>query len=521
MKFTDIVLNEMSRASDRTLGKKSLENLLYILSDYTKNDENPTYNRLSKFIEEYGLDWDDAAKQLGISPSYKNSKAKSNLKWLIANVANKNDIDLPTDRNAVESGKDTADGLIDLFWHYYEAKHNDMREQAADIANEPEFAELVDWVAGKENTVNGETAEEAFGRHYDKVVHTLKPFLMGDSFAGSDEEAIEEFWNWHRAKKAGHDYTISEDMLERLATILEREDAMEIFDKFYYYVVKEVGKMLGRKLLAPGEEPPLTKELKRIMNALDNPEYIDKIEAEEKKRLSSGNTYTAGIGGSGSIGFDAIPAAALRRIVAIAAEDGAVDNAKVGKVDKAQVRQCYQYCMNQLNRKFHVGQKGAFDGTLQEFYDKFKIVFPRGYTTNTLKKIFDEVTTFLVDQLDQETANYWKNKEDVSVSDSDDFNEALRVARKAGYRVIKESARRMNECGKGCKLYTYESDEQRDVCQKLYNLYDFDYERAEGSEKAFKKAVKELKNLCPEIKEDLIPKDDADFKKKFGRSISL
>lgn len=57
-----------------------------------------------------------------------------------------------------------------------------------------------------------------------------------------------------------------------------------------------------------------------------------------------------------------------------------------------------------------------------------------------MKKIFDEVTTFLVDQLDQETANYWKNKEDVTLADTDDFNEAVRVARKAGYKIVKESA---------------------------------------------------------------------------------
>jgi hypothetical protein len=260
-----------------------------------------------------------------------------------------------------------------------------------------------------------------------------------DNWEGSPEQAIEEFWDWHRAKKAGKDYKLSKETLERLAAILESDNAMYYFDNFYYYVAKEVGNMLGRKLLAPGEEPPLTKELKRIMAALDNPKVIDQIEADEKRRVASGGNGGSGFGG-GSIGFTAIPAAALRRIVAIAAEDGAVDKNKVGKVDKAQVRQCYQYCMNQLNRKFHVGQKGAFDGTLQEFYDKFKIVFNRGYTIGTLKKIFDEVTTFLVDQLDQETANYWKNKEDVTLADTDDFNEAVRVARKAGYKIVKESA---------------------------------------------------------------------------------
>lgn len=443
MKFKDYVLTEMSRASDRTLGKKSLENLLFILTDFLKKDGDPTYNRLSKFIEEYGLDWDTVAKQLGISPSLKTSKKKAQLEYLIINVANKNNIDLDTDRLSVEEDKDEADHNIDLFWNYYRAKHEAERETVKAIESNPDFDTLVNWVKDKDSTIEGETAEQAFGRHYDTVLRILKPFLM-DNWEGSPEQAIEEFWDWHRAKKAGKDYKLSKETLERLAAILESDNAMYYFDNFYYYVAKEVGNMLGRKLLAPGEEPPLTKELKRIMAALDNPKVIDQIEAEEKSRVSSGGNGGSGFGG-GSIGFTAIPAAALRRIVAIAAEDGAVDKNKVGKVDKAQVRQCYQYCMNQLNRKFHVGQKGAFDGNLQEFYDKFKIVFNRGYTIGTLKKIFDEVTTFLVDQLDKETANYWKNMEDVTLADTDDFNEAVRVARKAGYKIVKESAIKKHE----------------------------------------------------------------------------
>ena len=438
MKFKDYILTEMSRASDRVHGKNSLENLLFILGDYLKKDKDPTYNRLSKFIEEYGLNWETVAKQLNISPSLKTSKAKANLEYLIINTANKNDIDLYQVIDQVDRLKDEADNNIDLFWDYYKAKHESDQEKMAAIESNPGFDTLIEWVKDKDAKINGETAEQAFGRHYDTVIRILKPFLMGDEWDGSPEQAIEEFWDWHRAKKAGKDYKLTVDVLERLAEILESDKAMYYFDNFYYYVAKEVGKMLGRKILAPGEEPPLTKELKRIMAALDNPKVIDQIEAEEKSRVS-GSGNGGGFGG-GSIGFAAIPAAALRRIVAIAAEDGAVDQKKVGKVDKAQVRQCYQYCMNQLNRKFHVGQKGAFDGTLQEFYDKFKIVFNRGYTIGTLRKIFDEVTTFLVDQLDQETANYWKNKEDVTLADTDDFNEAVRVARKAGYKIVKESA---------------------------------------------------------------------------------
>lgn len=208
----------------------------------------------------------------------------------------------------------------------------------------------------------------------------------------------------------------------------------------FFYVAKTVGAMLGRKVIN-ADETALDREIKRIMRALDNPEYIDQIEAEEKRRVASSNLSNDDEGGyfgsfEGNFGGFSIPTPVLRKIVAVAAEDGAVDKAKIGKVDKKQVVESYKYCMNQLNRKFHVGQKGAFDGTIQEFYDKFKIVFNRGYTTRTLFKIFDEVTTFMIDQLDKETAEYWKNKEEIS--DVDDFNEAKKLLLQAGYTLFKD-----------------------------------------------------------------------------------
>lgn len=162
MKFKDYILTEMSRASDRTLGKNSLENLLYILSDYLKKDGDPTYNRLSKFVEEYGLDWDTVAKQLGISPSLKTSKSKAHLEYLIINVANKNNIDLDTDRLSVEDNMDEADNLIDWFWTYYRAKHEADRAAVKAIENEGGFDALVYWVKNKDKTVEGETAKAFF-----------------------------------------------------------------------------------------------------------------------------------------------------------------------------------------------------------------------------------------------------------------------------------------------------------------------------------------------------------------------
>lgn len=432
MNFKNIMLNEMSRASDRTFGKNSINNILYILRDYTKKlaregKTQITYNALRKFLESYGLDWNQAAKAMKIPPAFGTSKSRVDLLNFVKSVAKQNNIDLNADIASVDSKKDYYDELIDLFWDYYEAVNDREKSRIDDITTTPDFIQLI-----KLFKENPDIAEDIFGRHIDTARKYLQKFIMGEDYDGSPEEAIDLFWDWHRDKKAGDIYNLDKKVLEKLAEILESENAIEIVgDKgLYFYMAKSVGEMLGRKLLAPGEEKPLQKELKRIMAALDNPEYIDQIEAEEKKRLSSANTYTAGLGGSGKGGFGdfggfSIPAPVLRRIAAVAAEEGSVDKTKIGKVSKEQVKDCYRYCMNQLNRKFHVGQRGAFEGTLQEFYDMFKIVFVRGYTLKTLHKIFDEVTTFMVDQLDKDTADYWKNKEDIT--GEDDFNESVKL----------------------------------------------------------------------------------------------
>jgi hypothetical protein len=42
----------------------------------------------------------------------------------------------------------------------------------------------------------------------------------------------------------------------------------------------------------------------------------------------------------------------------------------------------------------------------------------------------------MIDQLDKETAEYWKNKEEIS--DVDDFNEAKKLLLQAGYTLFKD-----------------------------------------------------------------------------------
>lgn len=433
MRFKHVLL-EMSAASDRILGKDSDESILYYANEFIKlnkaRDKKPTSMQFKKFMEEKGLDWNHVAEVLGISKYVSQAHMYTGF------------IDKFKDRiieiqDDVASNLTIDEGLVNIFWEFYNARvNNDRAALNAFMKNfRYEFKELCDLVKN-----HPERAQEVFGKSFGKAKRWLAPWIV-DDYENSPSGAIDAFWDWHRAKKAGQKpANLDKSILNRLADLLEMPDAVEIIGNkgLYFYVAKEVEKQLGIKILGPDAEDGLQKELKRIMRALDDPKYIDQIEREEKRRLASAGSSDDGYFGSfgGNFGGFIIPTGVLKKIVTIAAEPGNVDKSKAGKVDKTQVRECYKYCMNQLNRKFHVGERGAFEGTLQEFYDKFKIVFVRGFNIKTLFKIFDEVTTFMVDQLDKQTAKYWQDKEEVSADD--DFNEAKQILKNAGFTLIAE-----------------------------------------------------------------------------------
>jgi hypothetical protein len=166
------------------------------------------------------------------------------------------------------------------------------------------------------------------------------------------------------------------------------------------------------------------------MDNLDNDEYVDELEKIERNRLRGGD-MTAGP-------VFVLPTEVIRTIRSLAKDEDNIDDSKIGKVDKTQVKDCYVYCNNELNRKFHIGKTGIFDLNIQDFYDTYKIVFNRGFNTRTLHKIFDEVCQYLLDQLDKGTAEYWKNRGQIDMDDVEDFNEAYKILTNAGYVLIKE-----------------------------------------------------------------------------------
>jgi hypothetical protein len=254
---------------------------------------------------------------------------------------------------------------------------------------------------------------------------------MNKSNLTEEDKLIQKFWDWHRAKKAGKPYQLDQDTIDGLVVFLRKPKAVQVLQQYYYYFVRVIEKMSDKTIKTPINTDGLQKELKRIMDNLENDDFVDELERIEKNRLHGGD-MTAGP-------VFVLPVDVIKTIRTLAKDEDNIVKSKVGKIDKDQVKDCYVYCNNELNKKFHVGKTGIFDLNIQDFYDTYKIVFQRGFNTKTLHKIFDEVCQYLLDQLDKGTAEYWKNRGKIDVDEVDDFNEAYKVLKSAGYIIIENT----------------------------------------------------------------------------------
>lgn len=281
--------------------------------------------------------------------------------------------------------------------------------------------------------VNGTAAEDvekAFGKYYKFAMGQLDKYL-DMNFLSDEDKLIQNFWDWHRAKKAGKPYQLDQATVDGLVTFLRKPKAVEVLQQYYYYFVRVIEKLSDKTIKTPINTTGLQKELERIMDNLENDDFVDELERIERNRLRGGN-MTAGP-------VFVLPTEVIKSIRSLAKDTNNINKEKVGKIDKSQVKDCYAYCVNELNRKFHVGKTGIFDLNIQDFYDTYKIVFKRGFNTKTLHKIFDEVSQYLLDQLDKGTADYWKNRGKIEQDEIDDFNEAYKALKAAGYIIVEDT----------------------------------------------------------------------------------
>ncbi|MBR0371774.1 MAG: hypothetical protein IJH63_13830 [Methanobrevibacter sp.] len=241
-------LNEMSRASDRVLGHDTAENLLYMLADwkkqYDRTGKRATLGQFVKFTTENGISW-DLVSGLGLpglprtEPPTRSSKTL-NLEAMISVLEDELGQDVSDVRNRVDLGKDDYDKLIDTFWDYYE-KNRDGEDVSA-IVDSENFQALIRLFAEEP-----ETAQEVFGRNYDKANSKLQRFINPDSPAA----LIGEFWDWYYAKKAGRDIDFDPEKAEKIADLLETPNAKdEIFggNGSYYTVLRTISNIVGRQL---------------------------------------------------------------------------------------------------------------------------------------------------------------------------------------------------------------------------------------------------------------------------------
>ena len=330
---------------------------------------------------------------------------------------NWNDVAKWHDKNELDEHPNAR--IVSAFFDWYKEKKN------GNETNPP--AEVIDFF---DNTPV-ETQEQAFGKYYKFALTQLDKYLEGGSGLSDEDKLIQNFWDWHRAKKAGKPYQLDQDTIDGLVTFLRKPKAVEVLQQYYYYFVRVIEKLSDKNIKTPINTTGLQKELQRIMDNLENDDFVDELERIERNRLRGGD-MTAGP-------VFVLPTEVIKSIRSLAKDTNNINKEKVGKIDKSQVKDCYAYCVNELNRKFHVGKTGIFDLNIQDFYDTYKIVFQRGFNTKTLHKIFDEVSQYLLDQLDKGTADYWKNRGKIEQDEIDDFNEAYKALKAAGYIIVEDT----------------------------------------------------------------------------------
>jgi len=311
---------------------------------------------------------------------------------------------------------------VKMFWDWYRNEKKAKPDSYKNPSNE-----LIEFI---DNSTD-EELQKAFGKYYKFAMSQLQKYF-GDNLGLTDEDKlIQKFWDWHRAKKAGKPYQLDQDTVDGLVTFLRKPKAVEVLQQYYYYFVRVIEKLSDKNIKTPINTTGLHKELQRIMDNLENDDFVDELERIERNRLRGGD-MTAGP-------VFVLPTEVIKSIRSLAKDTNNINKEKVGKIDKSQVKDCYAYCVNELNRKFHVGKTGIFDLNIQDFYDTYKIVFQRGFNTKTLHKIFDEVSQYLLDQLDKGTADYWKNRGKIEQDEIDDFNEAYKLLTANGYTILEDT----------------------------------------------------------------------------------
>lgn len=428
-------INEMAKAAKYRIFDElsDTKKAIFILSDFEEfcqKQHKPigkaTINQLNDYVsskvEQTGMNWSDFKEALietvsfpaaGRNPHIENTSLMS----LISSPRYRTIVN--SFKTAITNSKDDIDSMVDNVFNYREAINNGEEEETAYRENNIEA--VVDWIKSDPTE-----AEDRFGYHWNKIQQLLKPYLM-DNYAGSEDEAFMQFIYWYKAMKAGNEREIPEQYLSLLVDIAMDESSVERFGNMVWQLRRTAQKWLGHTLEEELENrgTPLQREIRRIINDMRN-----------NMHTTNNSTHNNTNGRIDLTNFTFTPEI-ITCVQELADDPENIDTDYIGRVDKNKVVSCYKYCLNTLNRRYHVGRNGIYKVGIQEFYNTYKLIFKTGFTLSAMYQVFDKVSEFLLNQLDTDTANYWNSQRDID--DVEDFNmdEAIKLLRRNGYRIIK------------------------------------------------------------------------------------
>lgn len=448
------IITEMAKAArnrilDRLTPKKKA---IYILGRFFEkngdNVSNCTYKSLQKYVDAKeivtGLNWETFKSELGINVRSTNPHIGNTN---IPSINSANSTMYNAINTQIERSKDNIDrDYVDKIYNYYNDVKNGKAPQAA--YDEYDLGPAIEWLKSDEAE-----AADRFGVKWDSIKQALRRWWDSE-FSGTDAEAFEIFLDWYRAKKNHQELPeLSDETKAKLVNIALTDGAEETYGNYIWVLRRNATEWLGQTLeeyqnehtpaeseAAPEYDEELQAEIQRIIDSINENDEPIATPGDDEETDDAHGRPDIEFQNDGTIRINhfVIPEDIISILHDLAGNAENVDTRAIGHASKEQVIDCYKYCLNSLNKQFHVGRNGIYTPGIQAFYNTFKKVFKTGFITPVMYTIFERISTYLKNKLEHKVQEYWNNV--ANIEDVDDFNidEAIKILSRCGYNIIKD-----------------------------------------------------------------------------------
>ena len=243
--FVTKFINEATTKEELGFEDKDSANVFYYIGRYIENKGPQTEGTIKKYLDtkfnneipdvkvyddNYIETWEELLSKYFHKDGRKWDFTDDTHKWWKA-VAEWHDA------NAEE--EDPNAYYVKMFWDWYRNEKKAKPDNYRNPSNE-----LIEFI---DNSTD-EELQKAFGKYYKFAMGQLQEYF-GDNLGLTEEDKlIQNFWDWHRAKKAGKPYQLDQATVDGLVTFLRKPKAVEVLQQYYYYFVRVIEKLSDKNI---------------------------------------------------------------------------------------------------------------------------------------------------------------------------------------------------------------------------------------------------------------------------------